>query len=128
MLGGRKQMLIRRDRQIKCVVIMLGAGKRGGVVGDICTRQIVVWKSPGNLLPPDDALPRVGFGERPQVPAGAVLRIGCNSPRRQLANGFRTAAGQPVSIRERNQCRRIVRSLGDGTLEVRDWVGFFVNH
>lgn len=115
-LGGREKLLVGRYRQIQRSVIMLSAGERSGVVGDVGACQIVARKSSRNLLPPYHALTRIRFRQRPKVPSGAVLGIGGNRPGRELTHGLRSAASEPIRVSQSDQRRCIVGSFGDRSL------------
>lgn len=100
------------------MVVTLGAGKRGGVVGEEGASEIVVGEAVGNLLPAGDAGPRVGLGQCPEVPRGPLGGIGGNGSAGQVTDDVAAAAMQPVGVGERDERPRIVRpELDDALVE-----------
>ena len=126
MLGAREELLVRRDRQVERVIILLGTSQRRSIIRDIRTRKIVRWEARRHLLPTGNALAGVGFGKRPQMPSCAIVRIGRDRPRRKLSNDFRSAAREPVRVCERNETPCIVGTVRNSPLKPRNRVGIIV--
>jgi len=125
LLGGGEEILVRLDRQIHRLVIVLGAGQARGVVGEICFRQVVRWEPFRHLLPARHALSWVGLGQRPQMPGSTVVRIGRNRPRSEIAHDFRPRTYQPVMVGEGNERFRVLGALGNRALQRGRWINRF---
>ena len=127
-LCSSEKILVRLDRQINGLVVVLGASKARGVVGEIGLGQVVSREPFRHLLPTGYALSRIGFGQRPQMPGGAVVGVGRNRPRREIAYDFGTRTDQPVVVGKRNERFRIVRTLGHRPLERGQWINRFFTY
>src|SRR5687768_11028237 len=122
MLCGREQGFVCHDCEIDGIVVVLRAGETRGVIGEIRFREIVLRETLRHLLPAGYALARIRFGERPQMPRGAIVRVSRDRARGEITHCLRTGADQPVMIRQRDDCFRIIRPLGYRALEIRKWI------
>ena len=91
------------------MLVTLRTGERRGVVGEQGTREVVVVKSVGNLLPASDSGSRVGLGQRPEVPRGTLGGVGGDGSAGEIADDIAAAAVQPIGIGQCDECARVVR-------------------
>lgn len=85
MRGRGEKTLVRLNRQIHGLIVVLGARQARGVIGEVGFRQLVQREAGRYLLPTRDALARIGLGQCPQMPGCAVVGVGRDGARRQIA-------------------------------------------
>ena len=105
------------------MLVTLCAGEGRGVVGEEGAGKVVVAEPVSDLLPPGDAGSRVGFGQRPEVPCGALAGIGGDRTAGEFPDDLAATPVQPVGIREPDERACIVRPQVDDALV--EWASDF---